>query len=42
MNLDDDSREIWLRLQPGSNTLAVTGTNIGTLSLALRWVERRR
>lgn len=40
--LDDNSRAIWIRLEPETvNALVLTGTNVGTLTVALSWFERR-
>lgn len=41
ISLSDESRSEWIRLSPGSNTIAITGTDIGTLSVTLRWYRRR-
>jgi hypothetical protein len=45
IDLDDDSRDAWIRLEPGSNTLQIdpvtAGDDIGTLSIALSWYPRR-
>jgi hypothetical protein len=42
LSLDDDSRAIWMRLAPGSNTIEITGNDMGILDGVLRWYERRR
>ncbi len=42
MSLNDDSRDIWLRLCPGTNTIKIAGNDVGTLDVVLRWQERRR
>ena len=42
MSLNDDSRDLWLRLLPGTNTIKITGNDVGTLDVVLRWQERRR
>lgn len=41
LKLNDESRDIWLRLQPGANTLTITGNGVDTLDITLRWKERR-
>lgn len=41
LTLNDEGREIWIRLLPGSNQLNIAGTDIGTLSNALSWYRRR-
>ncbi len=42
MSLNDDSRDLWLRLNPGTNTIKITGNDVGTLTAVFRWQERRR
>lgn len=45
MDLNDDSRDVWIRLVPGTQTLQIdpvtAGDDIGTLSVALSWFPRR-
>jgi len=45
MVLNDDSRDVWIRLLPGSNTLAIApinvGDDIGTLTIGLSWYPRK-
>jgi hypothetical protein len=41
LKLDDDSKDVWLSLQPGSNTLKITATGLGTMDAALSWYQRR-
>jgi hypothetical protein len=44
MNLDDESRTVFIRLLPGSNALtlsSLTGLNMGSLTGALSWYKRR-
>lgn len=41
MDLDDDSRDIWIRLNPGINTLLITGEDVATLAIVPSWFERR-
>jgi hypothetical protein len=41
LKLNDESRDVWLRLQPGANTLTITGSGVDTLDITLRWKERR-
>lgn len=38
--LDDESRDVWIGLDPGSNTLKVESESMGTLSIALSWHPR--
>ena len=38
--LDDESRDVWLGLNPGSNTLKIVSDSMGTLSVALSWHPR--
>lgn len=42
LQLDDNSREIWIRLVQGVNQLRVTGTDVGSVTIGLTWYERRR
>ena len=42
LTLNDNSREVWIRLSPGTNELELTGSDVGTLTVDLRWKERRR
>lgn len=42
LSLDDESRDIWLSLAPGANVINIAGDGVGTMTAALRWVERRR
>ncbi len=37
----DKSRDVWVRLDPGTNVISITGDNIGTLTIGLSWKERR-
>jgi hypothetical protein len=39
--LNDEGRSAWLRLTTGTNTISITGTDIGTLSVVLKWYRRR-
>ena len=43
--LNDDSRDVWIRLQPGANSLLMEprtpGDSIGTLVIGLSWYPRR-
>lgn len=39
--LTDKGRSTWIRLEPGSNTLTVTGDNVGAMTITFRWKERR-
>jgi hypothetical protein len=41
LDLDDDSRAIWIRLNPGTNTLLITGDDVATLTIIPSWLERR-
>jgi hypothetical protein len=41
VTLDDESRDWWIRLEPGTNALTVTATNVGTLEAVLSWRRRR-
>lgn len=43
ITLDDESRAVWIRLNPGVNSLAMTGpaSDLGTLDIALSWYPRR-
>lgn len=41
VNLDDDSRDVWIALNPGNNELQIDCDDIGTLSVALSWYARR-
>jgi len=44
MNLDDESRTVFIRLLPGSNSLTLSslqGVNMGSLTGALSWYKRR-
>ena len=41
LQLDDDSRDIWIRLAQGSNTLGITSPDVGTLDIELSWYRRR-
>jgi len=41
LTLDDESRDVWLRLEPGANTLEVVGNDVAILTATLRWKERR-
>lgn len=41
LTLDDPGRSVWLRLLPGSNTLTITATDLGTVSGNLSWYRRR-
>lgn len=45
MDLNDPGRDIWIRLEPGANTLEIdplkAGDSIGTLALALSWYARQ-
>lgn len=41
IDLDDESRDAWLRLRPGANTLTIVATDVGTLGIALSWYRRR-
>jgi hypothetical protein len=38
---DDESRDTWLRLQPGNNALTIAATDVGTLEAVLTWHKRR-
>jgi hypothetical protein len=41
MALDDESRDVWIRLAPGANALTVAGDNLGTIGIGLSWYNRR-
>jgi hypothetical protein len=41
IDLDDEGRTIWIRLAPGSNVLAVSGPDVGALTIDLSWYRRR-
>lgn len=41
LSLDDESRDVWMRLEPGTNTIEVTGNDVGLMTATLRWKERR-
>lgn len=41
LTLEDESREVWIRLNPGVNDLKITGENVGALTASLRWLVRR-
>ncbi len=41
LSLDDDSRAIWVRLNPGVNELVITGDDIATLTIVPSWYARR-
>lgn len=41
ITLDDEGRSIWLRLKPGTNTLTISATDLGTVSGSLSWYRRR-
>jgi hypothetical protein len=41
LSLDDESRAVWIRLNPGTNTLEITGENVASLTIVPRWYERR-
>lgn len=41
LSMDDESRDVWVRLVPGSNTLKIVGVGVNTLSITLKWKKRR-
>lgn len=41
LSLDDESREVWIRLQPGDNTLEITGNDLASLDIDLSYYQRR-
>lgn len=41
LELDDESRSVWINLEPGANELEITGDNVGSLTIGLSWYERR-
>lgn len=41
IRLNDESRSIWIRLNPGSNELQITATDVGTMNAELSWYKRR-
>jgi hypothetical protein len=41
LTLDDESREVFLSLAAGDNDLVLTGSDVGTLALTLRYYRRR-
>ena len=41
LRLDDEGRNVWLRLNPGNNVLQISSADAGTLSVALSWYRRR-
>ncbi len=45
MKLNDESRDVWIRLVKGSNTLQIAplnaGDSIGTLTIGLSWLPRK-
>lgn len=41
LKLDDESRAVWIRLNPGVNHLVLTGDDVATLTVVPSWYERR-
>jgi hypothetical protein len=41
LELDDESRSIWLELDTGDNELKITGDDVGNIDIVLSWYERR-
>jgi hypothetical protein len=41
LSLNDESRAVWIRLEPGANALEITGTDVATLTVGLSWFDRR-
>jgi hypothetical protein len=41
LELNDEGRDIWIRLLPGDNDLIITGNDIAILDVTLNWKERR-
>jgi hypothetical protein len=39
--LDDESRDVYLPLEPGANTLQITGVDCGEITVGLAWKQRR-
>lgn len=39
--LNDESRDVWVRLVPGNNSLTVAAVDVGTLAATLSWYRRR-
>ena len=42
VTLDDNSRETWIRLNPGTNSIKVESASLGTVSVDLWWYPRRQ
>ena len=41
LSLDDESRSVWIRLETGINEIEISGVDIGTLDIDLKWYRRR-
>ncbi len=39
--LDDESRDVWMRLEPGENVIEVSGDVVPELTVVCKWYERR-
>jgi hypothetical protein len=39
--MDDESRDVYIPLKPGSNTLQITGVDCGEITAGLAWKQRR-
>lgn len=37
----DISRDVWIRLEPGTNVIEVSGSNVGPTTVDLKWLARR-
>lgn len=39
--LNSEARTVWIRLQPGNNTISLSSADVGTLQIVLKWYRRR-